>query len=151
VAADSPRPGETSRDGRVGKIIFQTFRRLHVLYWRTTRRIYWNAHPGTRVPTDARIATTCKLELETGGSGRLGRACQLTHFTVIAPYGWVVDLGDRVYIGHHSVVYGHGGVKIGDCTMLAAQVTVVAMSHGFADPATPIADQPYTAKGVRIG
>jgi len=129
----------------------QTLRRLHVAYWRVTRRLYWNAHPNCRIPSDARLATTVKLELETGGAVCLGRGCQLTHFAVIAPYGGTVELADHVYVGHHSVIYGHGGVTIGPHTMLAAGVTIVAMSHGIADVATPIAKQPYTAKGIKIG
>jgi len=131
--------------------IAQAVRRLYVLYWRTTRRLYWNAYPHTRIPSNARIATTCKFELETGGSVQLGSGCQLTHYSIIAPYGGRVELADRVYVGHHTVIYGHGGVTIGQDTMLAANVVVVAMSHGFADLITPIARQPYTAKGIKIG
>jgi acetyltransferase-like isoleucine patch superfamily enzyme len=131
--------------------LFQSLRKLHVLWWRTTRRLYWNAHHNTAIPRDARIATTCRLELETGGSIRMGRSCQLTNFAIISPYGGRVSLGDRVYIGHHSIIYGHGGVTIGDDTMVAAHVVIVAMSHAYSDVETPIAQQPITKKGIKIG
>jgi len=81
----------------------------------------------------------------------MGAGCQLTHNTVIAPYGGSVELADRVYIGHNSVIYGHGGVSIGADTMLAAGVVVVAMAHGIDDPNTPISQQPTSKRGIKIG
>lgn len=129
----------------------QGIRRLHVWAWRKTRFFYWNGHPGTCIPPDARVATTARLELETGGSVRLGLGCQLTHNTVIAPYGGTVELHDRVYIGHNTVIYGHGGVSIGQDTMLAANVVIVAMSHTYNDPNCPISQQPITKAGVKVG
>ncbi len=131
--------------------IFQTLRRIHVVIWRTAYRFYCNAHAGTRVPSNTRIAPTAKLELETGGSVRFGSGCQLTNYSVISPYGGKVELADRVYLGHYSIIYGHGGVTIGEDTMIAAHVVIVAMSHGIDDPNTPIAKQPITKKGIKIG
>ena len=130
--------------------LFNLIRKIRVATWRVTHRLYWNAHPGTSIPADARIARTAILELETGGSITMGRGGQLAHGVVIAPFGGSVTMGKNVYVGHHTVIYGHGGVTIGDDTMIADHVSIVPSSHTIA-PGRPIREQPQTTKGITIG
>lgn len=128
----------------------QFLRKARLAIWRARHRVYWNAHAGTSIPADARIARTAIIELETGGWVKMGRGSQLSHYAVVAPFGGSITFGDNVYVGHHTVIYGHGGVTIGDDTMIAHHVSVVPMSHDTA-PGTPIRDQPMSKKGVKIG
>jgi acetyltransferase-like isoleucine patch superfamily enzyme len=130
--------------------LMQFLRKARLAVWRLTHRVYWNAHAGTSIPRDARVARTAVIELETGGWVKMGRGGQLSHYSVVAPFGGSISIGDNVYIGHHAVIYGHGGVTIGDDTMIAQHVSIVPMSHGVA-AGTPIRDQAMSKQGVTIG
>ena len=61
-----------------------------------------------------------------------------------------------VHIGHHSTVgqgtllYGNGGLTIGNQVLIAGQSAVFASSHIYDRPDVPIVDQGYSAKGIRI-
>jgi acetyltransferase-like isoleucine patch superfamily enzyme len=130
---------------------FQTLRRVHVVGWRVRHALYWNAHAGTSIPWQTRIAPGGRILLETRGTVRLGRGCQLCHHTVLAPYGGSITLGERVFVGEQTILYGHGGLTIGDDTMIGPLCAVVPMSHGIERTDVPIAQQAITQKGIRIG
>jgi len=60
--------------------------------------------------------------------------------------------GKRVSFGPGCLIYEtRAGLTIGDCTMLAAGVTICGVNHGFADPRIPIPDQPAEELPVEIG
>jgi acetyltransferase-like isoleucine patch superfamily enzyme len=54
-------------------------------------------------------------------------------------------------IGDGTILYGQGGLEIGDDTRIAAYCVIAPMNHVFADPDRPIRLQGETAKGIRIG
>jgi acetyltransferase-like isoleucine patch superfamily enzyme len=65
------------------------------------------------------------------------------------PEGYV-HIGRNSGIGQGTILYGNGGLTIGDNVMVAGQCFIVASSHDFRDPALPIADQGYHARGIAI-
>jgi len=65
------------------------------------------------------------------------------------PEGFV-RIGRNSGIGQGTILYGNGGLTIGDNVMIAGQCFVVASSHQFDDPTKPISEQGYTAKGIVI-
>ena len=65
------------------------------------------------------------------------------------PEGFV-NIGSNSGIGQGTILYGNGGLTIGDNVMIAGQCFVVASSHSFHDPARPIAAQGYHARGITI-
>jgi len=65
------------------------------------------------------------------------------------PEGFV-RIGAHSGIGQGTVLYGNGGLVIGDHVMIAGQCFVVASSHVFDDPEQPIARQGYEALGITI-
>lgn len=78
--------------------------------------------------------------------------------TFIDPYAELnTTKGGRIQIGKacsiHSfcVIYGAGGVTIGDHVRMATHTVVVGGNHGFDDPEQPIHAQEGTKKGITIG
>lgn len=59
----------------------------------------------------------------------LGQSCRLKENVWIASYGGSVLIGNRVLIGRNSVVHGHGGVSIGDDTMLGPGCMIFSSEH----------------------
>jgi acetyltransferase-like isoleucine patch superfamily enzyme len=49
------------------------------------------------------------------------------------------------------VLYGHGGLNIGDNARIAAHVVIVPANHVFMEADVPIAHQGETRMGVTIG
>jgi acetyltransferase-like isoleucine patch superfamily enzyme len=68
----------------------------------------------------------------------------------LAPYGGSIELGDNIFIGPHCVIYGHGGLRIGSNTMIAAHTIIIPANHNFSDPDRLIQDQGETRRGITI-
>ncbi|WP_223217199.1 acyltransferase [Rhizobium cauense] len=72
-------------------------------------------------------------------------------------YGVVIDaqsgrieIGDNVSLNDHTVLLGHGGIRIGNHVRVAAQTAIISFEHGFDDPLLPIKDQPLRKAKVVI-
>jgi len=65
------------------------------------------------------------------------------------PDGYV-HIGNDSGIGQGTILYGNGGLTIGNKVLIAGQCYLVASSHSNLDRSIPIADQGYTAKGITI-
>jgi acetyltransferase-like isoleucine patch superfamily enzyme len=63
----------------------------------------------------------------------------------------VIEIGNDVSINDYSIVLGHGGVRIGDSTRIAAHVVIISFEHSYDDPTVLIKDQPIKKGRVEIG
>lgn len=97
--------------------------------------------------------TDLYLGLQKPRAGRvvLGPACELAQGVVLHPYGGSIVLGQRAYVGQHSVIFGHGDVVIGDDTLIAMHCRIIAANHMIPLPGVPINSFPDAPQPVRIG
>jgi len=58
---------------------------------------------------------------------------------------------ERAYIGHHCLLYGHGGIRVGRDALLANNVQLICGNHTFARRDIPIRDQPSEEKPIVVG
>lgn len=65
------------------------------------------------------------------------------------PEGFV-HIGRNSGIGQGAILYGNGGLTIGDNVMIAGQCFIVASSHAFEDSGQPISEQGFHARGITI-
>lgn len=65
------------------------------------------------------------------------------------PEGYV-RIGCNTSIGQNSILYGNGGLTIGNNVLVAGQCFIVASSHNFDRLDIPIAQQGFTTKGITI-
>ena len=87
---------------------------------------------------------------ESVGSIILGSDVILRSGCVISADGGTVSIGDRTYLGPHSVLLGgREGIAIGSDVMFGPQCLVVASNHGFS-PEEPFVGQSLTSSGVTI-
>ncbi len=42
-----------------------------------------------------------------------------------------MEIGNNVFVGPYSVLYGHGGLVIGDNSLIASHVTIIPSNHYF--------------------
>lgn len=115
------------------------------------RRVYWRLRWGARVGTRTLVDSRTVVMHIDGGSIEIGQRCRIHRHVLIAPYGGSIKIGNGVSINPFSVIYGHGGLVIGNDVRIATHVVIVPMNHGFDDPNTPIRKQPIVARGIRIG
>ncbi|MBK8970219.1 MAG: acyltransferase [Hahellaceae bacterium] len=66
------------------------------------------------------------------------------------PPSGFIKIGKNSGIGQMSVLYGNGGLTIGDNVMIAGQCFIVASSHRYDQSDVPIMFQGITAKGIVI-
>ena len=113
--------------------------------WRTAVA----AASGTTLGHAVKVAPGCEIAL-TGSLERRGRLilddrCRLDRGVIIHPYGGQVTLGIDVYIGAHTVIYGHGGVTIGKDTLISMHCRIVSANHAIPVSGTiirSVADMP---------
>ncbi len=66
------------------------------------------------------------------------------------PQGFVA-IGQRTGIGQGTVLYGNGGLRIGNDVMISGHCFIVASSHVYEQKDKPMNQQGFTAKGISIG
>ena len=95
-----------------------------------------------------RLDPTAQLQLQDGGSIRIGRNCRIHRGVVIYTHGGDVVIGDNVSLNPYTVIYANGGVTIGADCRIAAHTVIIASNHGFEDRDAAIRHQPMTAEGI---
>lgn len=85
-----------------------------------------------------------------GGRLDVAEGARLSDGVILAPYGGHIDIGRRVFVGPYSVLYGYGGLKIGDDVLIAANVSIITSHHGIQNREAPINRQPIAKRGVII-
>ena len=80
----------------------------------------------------------------------IGARCKIKRGVVIRSYGGYVHIGNRVSIGENCIIAGHGGVVIGDYTVIAGMCYISAANHIFSEKC-PIRFQGEKAEGIEIG
>lgn len=65
--------------------------------------------------------------------------------------GGSIRLGANVYLGPHTVIYGHGGVEIGDDCLIAMHCRILSSEHTIPPLDRRIRWEPDILKPTRIG
>lgn len=104
----------------------------------------------------ARISPLADIEPSTRGTRYvIGPRTMIDAFVKIKPAGGSGDvvIGADCAINSGTVIYSGHGVTIGDAVLIAANCTLAATNHQFADPDKRIRDQGFQASrgGIVIG
>jgi galactoside O-acetyltransferase len=98
-----------------------------------------------RVGNDCRIARQAILRANTDDSRSvcLGNSVSLLEGTLISANRGHVTIGDHSWLGPHSVIYGNGGVDIGEHVLIASHCTINTVSHNYS-----ATDMPMNCQGI---
>tara|TARA_R110001592_G_scaffold363109_2_gene680476 strand:- start:172161 stop:172724 length:564 start_codon:yes stop_codon:yes gene_type:complete len=126
--------------------------------------IYWLykkvKFPGIQIEGDPRrvtigvnsvISNTALLSVKYGGCINIGNDCEIHHGVVLASYGGDIEVGNDCSFNPYCVVYGHGGLHIGNDVRVATQTVIVPANHNFIDKSKCIKEQGLTRQGIVIG
>jgi acetyltransferase-like isoleucine patch superfamily enzyme len=79
-----------------------------------------------------------------GDDSYLSSQCILNTFD-----GWI-SLGSNCTVNSYAILYGHGGLQIGNDVRIAPQVMIMPMNHIYKDPHVAIRKQGIRAQGIKI-
>lgn len=90
-----------------------------------------------------------------GGSGirqvEIGVNSTIGSFVEIRCHGGFISIGKNCLVNTGTVIFGAGGVEIGDDTMISPNCTLAASNHIFKRRSIPIREQGNIHKGIKIG
>ncbi|HWZ22828.1 MAG TPA: acyltransferase [Cytophagaceae bacterium] len=98
-----------------------------------------------------RIAKTAIIEIRGGGSIKIGEHSEILDGVMILTQGGAIEIGNNSSINVNSIIYGHGGLKIGNNVLIAGGTMVIPNNHNFILKDKTIIEQGCTAKGIIIG
>lgn len=102
------------------------------------------------VALDAQIAASAVLD---GAHGPITIASRTVVHpgALLLPYGGSIRIGEDCSVNPYTVLYGHGGLRIGNGVRIATHCVVIPANHRFDDPEIPIRSQGESRLGVTIG
>jgi acetyltransferase-like isoleucine patch superfamily enzyme len=71
--------------------------------------------------------------------------------SLLHPYGGKITIGQNFGINPYCVIYGMGGVTIGDNVMMATSCVIVSANHNFERTDIPMTLQGVTCEEIKIG
>jgi acetyltransferase-like isoleucine patch superfamily enzyme len=105
--------------------------------------------PGCRLGKN--LSADCGLQKGSRGSITIGAQAILTQGVVVRAWGGSVQIGERVYVGEYAVIYGHGGVTIGNDVLISMHCRILSSNHTVPDRDKLIRYQPDTLLPTHIG
>lgn len=96
---------------------------------------------------------TASLGFVQGSMGKiyLGPQVMLEQGVILQAWGGSIAMENNVFIGPYTVIYGHGGVKIGKNTLISMQCRILSSNHTIPDKNIHIRSQPDILLPVSIG
>ena len=85
------------------------------------------------------------------GTIEIGLKCELGQGVELNPWGGRIRLGHRVLLGPYTVIYGHGGVEVGDDSLIAMHCCIVSSNHTVPGRFSRIRSKPDVLLPVKIG
>lgn len=86
-----------------------------------------------------------------GGQISIGAGVAIDRGVILRPLGGFITISGDSSINAYSVIYGAGGLLIGQRTRIGAHVIIIPSNHIFDDPEVPIMLQGLSLKGIVIG
>lgn len=113
-------------------MIHRVLNRLRFIRWKCNTYIY-RLLPKINIDKSTVIEDGVVLRSQYGGSISIGRNCYLSKGCQCLTHGGDIFIGNNCTINPYSIIYGQGGVKIGDGVRIAAHCVVVPSNHIFDD------------------
>jgi acetyltransferase-like isoleucine patch superfamily enzyme len=125
-------------------------------------RVWCSRRRGVECCADARLGAGVDFNLGSGyhqalhpadakGRIRISPGCWIEQGCVLWAFGGNINLHPSVFLGPYVVIYGHGGVEIGECTLIAMHCCIVSSNHAVPPAGVFIRTQPDVVQATRIG
>lgn len=104
-----------------------------------------------RLGSWVKIDKFATLECAPGGTISIGDGSVIaSHAMLLTHPGGRIEMGSHCSVNPFSILYGHGGLKIGNNVRIATHCVIIPANHIFDDPEVPIRSQGLSKQGVVI-
>ncbi|MEA5503465.1 acyltransferase [Halotia wernerae UHCC 0503] len=126
------------------KFLLEIKKNIHKLY---IKPIYLSS---IHIHEKSRISPTANIECRFGGSITIGNSTEILDYVMLLTYNGNIEIGENCSINPFTIIYGHGGVKIGNDVLIAAHTIIIPSNHNFSSLDKPIRIQGNTSLGIVI-
>ena len=115
-------------------------------HWQLARR-------GLRLDRSCFVHKMVSIAPRTSNVGeiKVGPECELCFGVELNPWQGSITIGRDVFLGPHTVVYGQGGVEIGDHSLISMHCCIVSSNHSVAARDEIIRHKPDILRPTKIG
>jgi acetyltransferase-like isoleucine patch superfamily enzyme len=85
------------------------------------------------------------------GAITVGPECELGLCIELNPWGGRIHIGRHVFLGPHVVIYGQGGIEIGDHSLIASHCCIFSSNHTVPARDRIIRNEPDILLPTKIG
>ncbi|MBZ5857987.1 acyltransferase [Flavihumibacter profundi] len=113
----------------------------------------YSSHSGSgdlRMHNTVYVALSAKLEVRGGGAIIIGEGTEIMDGVLILTYGGIIQIGKNCSINAYAVLYGHGGLNIGDNVLIAGGTMIIPNQHNYKNKNKLIIEQGCTSSGIII-
>jgi len=118
-------------------------------------RRHWFTTHGMQIHPTCRLGPHSSLNrgLKNGHNGTISLAlgCDLAQGVCLHAWGGEIRLSPHVFVGPYAVIYGHGGVTIGDGTLISMHCRILSSNHAVPPFGQTIRSQPDVLLPTKIG
>lgn len=100
--------------------------------------------------TTTKITESAKVETRFGGEIFIGENTEVLDGVLILTYGGKIKIGNDCSINPYTIIYGHGGVEVGNNVLIAGHCMIIPNNHNFSNKNISIREQGNTSKGIII-
>lgn len=118
-------------------------------------RILWFRGCGVHFGRGCQVGRSAHLSLgrfrRVLGSIVIGEECEIDRGAILQSWGGRITLGYNVYVGPSAIIYGQGGVVIGDRTLVSMHCRILSSNHVVPALGTDIRSQGDVFLPTQIG
>lgn len=108
-----------------------------------------NIHPTCKV--NPQVSFHLGFAQGTPGDIHIASQASLGQGAILDAWGGKIVINENVFLGPYVVIYGHGGVTIGENTLIAMHCRILSSNHTIPDQNTLIRSQPDILLPTNIG
>jgi acetyltransferase-like isoleucine patch superfamily enzyme len=105
---------------------------------------------GIKIGKAATIGSSVSVRRRRGQIA-IGDDCTIENGVILDAYDGSIEIGRWIFIGPYTVIYGHGGVTIGEGTLVAMHCQILSSNHTVKGLDVPIRSQPDVLLPTHIG
>lgn len=125
-------------------------RRRYLILYYEVRRFFINLHPHIHIGRYTVIERGAILSTRYGGSIVIGSNCHISKYAHILTCGGDIRMGNNTTVNPLAMIYGQGGLTIGNGVRIATQSAILPSNHIYKDRESYIFQQGLSRKGILI-
>lgn len=120
-------------------------------YWRQLKFKIRGVDIHSTCIVSPQVSVSLGFANNTSGSIKLAKKVALKHGVILEAWGGNIFVNENVFIGPYVVIYGHGGITIGQNTLIAMHCQILSSNHTIPDRNTLIRSQTDILLPTTIG